>query len=303
MNFKNVNCPLCNSNQKKLLYKGKSIKNISKENFKCTSEDLAVYNNIYKCKNCDMIYQSPILNSNVIIDMYKNIRDPKYLKKKGERTRTFENYVNLIKRFLRKDSKILEIGSYTGVFLKLMKDQNFMIEGLELSDWARGISKENINISVYKEELREFCKKRNELYDGICLWDVIEHYDNPIKELQFMNKILKKDGYLFLYTVDAGSSIFTLLGKRYPFLMIMHLVYFSRKTIRKALEKRGFKVILIKRHKRYISKKYLFNRFDIIFGSFSLIFKKIVALYFDITKKEFIPIDFMGLMDVVAKKT
>ena len=103
MNFKNVNCPLCNSNQRKLLYKGKSIKNISKENFKCTSEDLAVYNNIYKCKNCDMIYQSPILNSNVIIDMYKNIRDPKYLEKKGERTRTFENYIDLIKRFLRKE--------------------------------------------------------------------------------------------------------------------------------------------------------------------------------------------------------
>ncbi len=250
-----------------------------------------------------MIYQSPILDSDIIIDMYRSIRDPEYLEKEKERSRTFENYVDLIKRFLRKDSKILEIGSYTGVFLKLMKDQNFMIEGLELSDWAQGISKKNIDVPIYKEELGEFCKKRTELYDGICLWDVIEHYDKPLDELQFMNKILKKNGYLFLYTVDAGSYIFKLLGNKYPFLMIMHLVYFSRKTIRKALEKRGFKVILINRHKRYISKKYLFNRFDIISGRFSFIFKKIAALYFDITKKEFIPIDFMGLMDVVAKKT
>ena len=150
--------------------------------------------------------------------------------------------------------------------------------------------------------MEKIAAEQSETFDAVCLWDVFEHYNYPALELSHISGALKNKGYLFVSTIDAGSFSFRILRGKYPFLMQMHAVYFSRRTITRILEEAGFEIIKFRVHKRYISKKYFLNRIKAFFrtdGGFIIwIFKIFLSLH----KKENILLRGMGLMDVVARK-
>ena len=296
------NCPLCDSSNRKLLYKATAGKGSNAISFNCTSEGLAEYNNIYKCLTCGMVYQFPIIDQDKLIELYKETEDPIYLEKESERRLTFNSYLELLKNYLKKNAKVFEIGPYTGIFLSMLEKEGYSATGLELSKWASGIASQKVAAKIFNEPLEKISDERNETFDAVCLWDVFEHYNYPALELSHIFKVLKRDGYLFISTVDAGSFSFRILRGRYPFLMQMHPVYFSRTTIRRILENAGFEIVKIRVHKRYISKKYFLNRIKALFrtdGGFIIwIFKAFLSLH----KKENILLRGMGLMDVVARK-
>mgnify|MGYP003881417679 CR=1 FL=1 len=50
------------------------------------------------------------------------------------------------------------------------------------------------------------------------------------------------------------------MGARWPWLMEMHLYYFDRRTLRRMLEKAGFRVHRIFAQGRYLRLGYLMNR-------------------------------------------
>ena len=50
------------------------------------------------------------------------------------------------------------------------------------------------------------------------------------------------------------------MGKRWIFLLSVHLFYFDRKTIKKILNETGFEVIKIKKHFQTLSLGYLVYR-------------------------------------------
>lgn len=301
MMFLEKKCPLCGSDNSKIIHSGYRPEKIDIKSMNCTSTDFGLFTNIKKCRECGMIFQSPVLTEESLIELYKNVEDQIYLEKNEERKLNFSQYVKLIKQYLSKSSHLLEIGSYTGVFLEMLNREGIGTAGLELSDWARQIAKET-GAEVYGQPLSQLYEELKNKYDGVCLWDVIEHYIDPLKELSYMNKALKENGYLFISTLDISSFTAKILGKKYPFLMLMHTVYFSKKTLKKILNKTGFKIIKIKKHNRMVSEKYLYNRINTFLGRFSFIVKMPFFLYFRIFGKKFISIGFMGLMDVVAVK-
>jgi ubiquinone/menaquinone biosynthesis C-methylase UbiE len=92
------------------------------------------------------------------------------------------------------------------------------------------------------------------------MWDVIEHVPDPKAALRHAHRLLKRDGVVVVHTIDIESPFARIMGHRWPWLMEMHLYYFSPRTLRQMLEGVGFEVIHASPQGRYLSLGYLVSR-------------------------------------------
>ena len=97
-------------------------------------------------------------------------------------------------------------------------------------------------------------------FDVLTLWDVIEHITDPHKALQQAHHLLKPGGLLVVHTIDIESAFARLMGARWPWLMEMHLYYFSRFSLSMMLEQCGFQVLDLRPQGRYLRLGYLMSR-------------------------------------------
>ena len=76
--------------------------------------------------------------------------------------------------------------------------------------------------------------------DVITLWDVIEHVPQPAELLSLISRLLKPGGLLMVNYPDVGSIAARLMGSRWPFWLSVHLLYYTRATMRSQLIRAGF---------------------------------------------------------------
>jgi hypothetical protein len=55
--------------------------------------------------------------------------------------------------------------------------------------------------------------------------------------MQQAHRLLKTGGLLVVHTMDIDSLFARVMGSRWPWLMEMHIYYFSRRTLKPMLEK------------------------------------------------------------------
>jgi SAM-dependent methyltransferase len=106
----------------------------------------------------------------------------------------------------------------------------------------------------------------DESFEVITMWDVIEHFDDPLCELRHAFRLLRPGGVIVIHTIDIGSLTARVMGERWPFLMEMHLIFFSRATLRAMLEKAGFEYVRDHTQGRYLRLGYLAGRVSAAFG-------------------------------------
>lgn len=104
-------------------------------------------------------------------------------------------------KLIKKDSSVLDIGSFDGRFLeKLKNEKNCTVTGVELNTEAIKISKKR-DIDTYKINLNEpdDVKELNlKKYDYITMLDVLEHLSYPAKIIPVVKDLLKKDGTIII---------------------------------------------------------------------------------------------------------
>lgn len=114
-------------------------------------------------------------------------------------------------------------------------------------------------------------------FDIVTLWDVLEHLSDPAGELQRVRALLKSDGLLIVNYPDFGSVASRLLGRKWPFLLSVHLTYFTRATARTFLEQQGFAVRDIRTHWQTLALGYVLRRAGNYFSLFGLLGRLIDA--------------------------
>lgn len=262
-------CPLCQSPKRKLYFKGtqgeKPHGAFEYANYACTSCGYGKHPDIVQCLQCQLIYSSKRPSENALKDIYSQVEDETYLKEEQGRVKTFTKALDDLQEYCPSKGKMFEFGSYVGVYVELAKQRGWDIVGSELSSWARGKAKEKRDITLLSS-VDDLPNSAQGTFDSVVLWDVIEHVADPVDMIQTSAKLLKKGGVLGLSTMVLDSLSARLMKKKYPFLMEMHLIYFTRKTLYKILERAGFEVVSYKRHKRFVSLAYLFSRWPQTFG-------------------------------------
>ena len=236
------------------------------DDYRCTSMAHRNKPKVVSCLVCGLSYAPQRLHDKSLESTYKDVVDAGYIRNKDARIRTFEKSFDKISRFLPlKPGRILEIGSYCGFFGQVAKERGWEYVGIELSSWATKYAQDSMGLDVREGNLTEFIKNyHGEPFDVIVMWDVIEHLQDPIKDLTQAHGLLQKQGLLFFSTIVIDSWFARLLGARWPWIMEMHLFYFSIPTLKLILEKSGFRLEEHSNYIHYASFRYLLDKISVL---------------------------------------
>lgn len=264
-----VVCNLCGSSDSIELYPAtleQDHKPQAGSAFMCTSPDYGQHYRIVKCKQCGFVYANPRGQAAQILNAYQSVEDPTYLQEQVGREWTFRKHLEPIHKLAGAPAgrHLLDVGAYTGVFVQIAREAGWDAEGLEPSTWAVAQAKaKGLRVTQGTLATAHF---EPESFDVVTLWDVIEHFDNPAAELKQVWRLLKPGGYVVIHTIDVDSITARLMGSHWPFLMEMHVMFFSRQTMRAMLEKLGFTFASDHIEGRYLRLGYLAGRVTAAFG-------------------------------------
>jgi len=155
---------------------------------------------------------------------------------------------------------LLDVGCHIGVFLEIAQERGWEAWGVEPSRWAARQARSK-GLRVIEGTLDDV-HLTEEFFDVITMWDVIEHLTDPLRDLRKSYRLLRKGGLICIHTMNIESLFARLMGSRWPWLMEMHLYYFSPRTLGEMLRKAGFTVIKMINQGRFLRLGYLATRIE-----------------------------------------
>ena len=227
-----INCELCGANDYLIL---QTIKDAIK---------------LVKCKSCDLIYVNP----RPVCDQ-RNLYNQDYFKEWAfsgieRRDRAYKKRLKIIEKY-KNPGRILDVGCGLGNFLPIARKRGWEVYGIEISSWAAQFIKEKLGFEVFNGQLYE-ADFPSRFFDVVVMWHSLEHISEPAKVLQEARRILKDEGllviavpnvdyfvYKFFYRLFRGREKLLVSNKG----KIVHLYYFSIKTLERLLEKCGFEAL------------------------------------------------------------
>ncbi len=228
--------------------------------YRCTYSGYGVHPPIVQCRRCGLVYTDPRQSEAAILKTYEAVEDPLYVEEREGRVLTFEHHLRPLDRIGGPPDgrALLDVGAYTGVFVEIAARHGWEAWGVDPSHWAVAeAQRRGLRVLQGTTETADLPQG---YFDVVTMWDVIEHLNSPLAELQRVYRLLKPGGLLVVHTIDIDSLFARLMGSRWPWLMEMHLTYFSRRTLRAMLERAGFSVWRIHAQGRYLRLGYLMNR-------------------------------------------
>jgi 2-polyprenyl-3-methyl-5-hydroxy-6-metoxy-1,4-benzoquinol methylase len=297
-----VNCNLCGRDETQVRFpstlpEDKAPQNV--EAFRCTSPGYGRHHTVVQCRHCGLLYTNPRFDGEEILDSYVAVEDPLYLQERDGRVLTFERHLRPLEQIKAPPGKLLDVGAYTGVFVEIAAQHGWEACGVEPSHWAVGQARER-GLHMLEGTLAS-SGVATESIDVVTMWDVIEHVADPFGEMQQAHRLLKTGGLLVVHTMDIDSLFARVMGSRWPWLMEMHIYYFSRRTLKQMLEKAGYTVIRVEPQGRYLRLGYFATRI----GGFSPWLGRLLSRLFRATRLNEmpIPLNFGDLVTAYAIKT
>ncbi|MBI3634356.1 MAG: class I SAM-dependent methyltransferase [Candidatus Yonathbacteria bacterium] len=151
----------------------------------------------------------------------------------------FEEYLKRIESRYSRKGNLLDVGAATGFFVDIAQKMGWNACGLEISEYAAEIAQEK-GLDVVWGTLRDGMFQEMS-FNAITLWDVLEHFQNPNREIRACSKLLGVNGILALSTPDSSSWYARIMGKRWHLLVPPeHLHYFTQKSVKIFLERNNF---------------------------------------------------------------
>jgi SAM-dependent methyltransferase len=137
---------------------------------------------------------------------------------------------------------LLEIGCGTGDLLKVLENEGWDVEGLEVSTYAVRLAREQCAGRIAEGTLDDLPDEAGP-YDAIVMKHAIEHLPSPATALERCRDHLRPGGRIFLWTPNADSLEASLLGRYWPgWEMPRHLVLLAPKTVRAYAKRLGLEM-------------------------------------------------------------
>ena len=246
-------CPVCNStniqNHQVIL-----DQSISKESFA-----------IMKCKSCNFQFTNPRPSTKVIDKYY---RSEEYISHTDKANSIINILYKIARKFAirskrklinkiakQKKGNILDYGCGTGYFLNEMMKDGWKIAGVEPNNQAREIANQLNNQSI-AASLSEL-KLKNQKFNIITLWHVLEHLHDLNDMIKKLKDILKEKGKIIIAVPNIDSYDQQIFGLNWAAYDVpRHLYHFDQDTMKTLMLKHGLiikKVYPLKLDSYYIS--------------------------------------------------
>jgi len=247
---KNV-CPFCGSSQ--LLLHNPTVWN---------RPDIQVY----RCEKCDLAYLYPMITEEEEKAFYANydehvkarLDDPQKLL--DDALPEAERRLSHIHGLIHSKMRILEIGSATGAFLNLIKDDVREVLGVEPS-MAHADYMTSLGIS-HVSDIDELNMKSREKFDCAAMFHVFEHIRDPLAYLKVLReKYLTEKGFLWIEVPNVEDALLTLYKceqfEKY-YYQPMHHYYYSAKTLSTISNAAGFNTVELIPVQRYDLSNHMY---------------------------------------------
>lgn len=189
---------------------------------------------LVKCEKCSLIFTNPRPDTAHIDQYYQSENYISHTNKANNITNllykvvrgyTLKQKVQLIERYTN-HKKLLDFGCGTGTFLKYCTDQGFESEGYEPNPVALKHLTKTTSTKVMSR-INEL--KKDNHYDIITAWHVLEHVHDLKATLKILRKALQPEGYLFVALPNPESYDATFYKQHWAgYDVPRHLYHFSQ---------------------------------------------------------------------------
>ena len=257
-----VRCPLCGADDYRVRIEDTMGTRVAdpRVHYTCTSSAFGEHGRIVECRSCHLVYMNPRPHHEAVVENYGDVEDQEYIEEEQGRLETFAESLELVQRY-RPSGRLLDVGCHVGTFLTLAEAAGYEVAGVEPSRWGAEIARTRIDGNVHCGAIEDAPLPEGG-YDVITLWDVIEHLPDPALDIRAIHAALRPAGIFAVSTMDVASLFARVAGKRWPWYMQMHLVYFSRQTLPEMLRREGFQICEVTTHVRRVRLTYLASRLD-----------------------------------------
>jgi 2-polyprenyl-3-methyl-5-hydroxy-6-metoxy-1,4-benzoquinol methylase len=206
------------------------------------------------CQDCDTLFTNPRPNFESLNEIYidspsTNFWVNEFFKPVAEvrRKKIFAPRAQYVKNFFPQYHKSVvgDIGAGFGIFLIELKNLWPLAKvvaidpSIDMAKICRAKDLETVQTS-----LEEMPAKWNNKFDLLCMFELLEHLQNPRYFLSEVNKRLKRGGCLFISAPNGqGFDIQILWEKSKNVFPPHHLNFFNPGSIQILLEQTGFEVV------------------------------------------------------------
>jgi 2-polyprenyl-3-methyl-5-hydroxy-6-metoxy-1,4-benzoquinol methylase len=261
--FAAVPCPLCGAERSRAL-------GVKQGSFygKHRSQEPA---RIVRCRSCSLIYANPMplprerdaaqLYDESYAQMLYEQRTPDararpYRELPPDDIDIVEGHRRLgqLERLLGGPQTLLDIGCAGGTLLCVARERGWQARGLEINEASARVARELNQVEVDTGPIAEHAPAWAGRFAAVHFNQVLEHVPEPLAFLRAVRRVLREGGAFFcgvpnedslmnnlaqLYLKARGSEFTQMLSPTFP---PYHVLGFSARTIRAALEKTGFRV-------------------------------------------------------------
>jgi 2-polyprenyl-3-methyl-5-hydroxy-6-metoxy-1,4-benzoquinol methylase len=272
-----IRCPNCGSAAYHTIIPARYPPNLSRADLLkiySASSNHILFDAMVRCHDCSLVYLNPRIRKNLIIEGYSDAADPTFIAQNDERIATFKKSLRRLDRLYgispKTVKRVLDVGCAGGAFPKAANDLGIDVIGVEPSRWLveQGRAAYGLDLRAGLLADQHF---PDQSFDLVCLWDVIEHMPDAGEVIDDIFRLLKPGGYFIVNYPDHGSLARKLLGRKWPMLLSVHLIYFTRATITAFLRRHNFEVVEIHPFWQTLKFGYVLRRASSYFSVFGLL--------------------------------
>ena len=225
-----------------------------------SSGDEPLQDQMVRCTSCGLHYVRPRLRWDLILEGYKGGTDENFVSQVAFRERTFRGCLDKIESLAKpKGKRVLDVGAAGGSFLAACREKGYEPLGCEPSTWMCGFARERYGLDLHPGTIFDMPVAAGSV-DLLTLWDVIEHTPDPKAVLARAHELLTPEGVLVMSWPDNASLAARLLGGKWPFLLTVHLYYFTPATMTELLRRTGFRALDYRMHVQTLELGYVAMR-------------------------------------------
>jgi SAM-dependent methyltransferase len=159
---------------------------------------------------------------------------------------------------------LVDLGCWVGFLLDEARSRGWdPVIGVEPSEFASAFARDRLGLDVRTRDLMSAELPAGQ--NAVVLGDVIEHLRDPRATLDRVRGLLAPGGAVMLMLPDAGSRLARVMGTGWWSVIPTHVHYFTRTSLRRLLEDRGFEL----RHLGTAPKAFTVRYFMMRVGGYS----------------------------------
>jgi SAM-dependent methyltransferase len=257
--LEDVACAVCGSNGYEVVVPSRrdSRRTIDLQTVFRSSGDEPLQDQMVRCTSCDLCYVRPRLRWDLILEGYRGGTDENFVSQIAFRETTFRKCLDKIERIARPSGKrVLDVGAAGGSFLAMARERGYTPLGCEPSTWMCQFAREHYGLELHPGTIFDLPVEKGSV-DLLTLWDVIEHTPDPKAVLARAHELLTPEGVLVMSWPDYASLAARLLGPKWPFLLTVHLYYFTPTSMTELLRRTGFRALDYRKHWQTLELGYV----------------------------------------------